>query len=109
MSMVPSADRRQHTRQPLAGAVVMYHQPSQRQYVARAVDISQGGMMVYMPAAAPVGAGHEVQMTITGSLRPEFEEMRNKALAAQVVRVNRRPLTTAGHVAVGVRFEPEAS
>ena len=105
MTRSTSSDRRRHARHPLATTVQFYHGPSRRQFPARSVDISHGGMLMYVPASVPVTPGQAIQLTIGSHGRPELAELSNRPLNATVVRVDRRKLMDLGHLPVGVRFQ----
>jgi len=105
MARSTSSDRRKHLRHPLATTVQFFHGPSRREYPARSVDISQGGMLMYLPASVPVARGQGIRLTIGSHGRPELAELSNRPLAATVVRVDRRRLLELGHLPVGVRFD----
>jgi len=100
----PSADRRQHVRYPMATTVEFFHGPSRRQFRARTVDISAGGVLMYVPAGAPVAPGHPIKLTIGSHSRPELAGLSSKPLDATIVRVDRHRMLLQGHLPVGVRF-----
>jgi c-di-GMP-binding flagellar brake protein YcgR len=104
MGAGPSVERRQHQRHPLATGVQFYHGPTQREFPARCVDISAGGMLMYVPVTIPVQPGQPIRLTVGGGTRPEFAVMTERPLNATIVRVDRRKLLSAGHIAVGVKF-----
>ncbi len=104
MARPEGSDRRKHPRHPLATTVQLYHEPSRRQYPARSVDISDGGMLMYVPASVPVASGHSVRVTIGSHSRPELAELSDRPLDATVVRVDRRKVLHLGHLPVGIRF-----
>ena len=104
MSLEPSTERRAHPRYPLATSVQFFHGPSQRDFPARCVDISVGGLLMHVPAAAPVQSGQPVRLSMGGVDRPEFAGLGGKPLDGTIVRVNRQTLIEKGHLAVGVRF-----
>lgn len=104
MCAKPSVDRRQHRRYPLSTTVAFYHGPSQRDFPGRSVDISTGGMLMYVPAATPVQPGQPIRLTIGGGGRPEFAVPSDKPVDATIVRVDRHKLLSMGHIAVGVKF-----
>ena len=104
-----NSERRKHPRHPLATTVQFFHGPSRREYPARSVDISRGGMLLYVPASVPVTRGQGIRLRIGSHGRPELAELSNKPLDATVVRVDRRKMIDLGHLPVGVRFSlPEA-
>ena len=104
MGAAPSVDRRKHPRHPLATSVQFHHGMSQREFPGRCVDISKGGMLMYVPAATPLRAGDSVRVTLGSVGRPEFANLGDRPLDATVVRVDRKAMLNIGHVAVGVRF-----
>jgi len=97
-------ERRLHPRYPLPTAVQFFHGPSQREFPARCVNISAGGLLMYVPMAVPVQPGQPVRLTVGGARRPEFAGLSEQPVDATVVRVDRASLLTSGHLAVGVRF-----
>ena len=104
MARSENPDRRKHARHPLATTVQFYHGPSRREYPARSVDVSHGGMLMYLPASVPVARGHAIRVTIGSHARPELAELSNRPLDATVVRVDRRKVVNLGHLPVGIRF-----
>ena len=104
MGTGPSVERRQFPRHPLATGVEFFHGPSQREYPGRCVDISEGGMSMYVPASVPVQPGHPIRLVLGGVSRPEFAVMADKPIDATVVRVDRHRLLKTGHLAIGVKF-----
>lgn len=104
MSKMPPQDRRKYPRYPLPTSVQFYHGPSQRDYPGRCVDISLGGLLMYVPAAAPVQPGQPIRIAVGGVPRPEFARLGGQPVDATIVRVNRMSLFSEGHLAVGVRF-----
>lgn len=105
MTASPSVERRQHQRHPLPARVEFHHSPSRQDWPGRCVDISHGGLLMYVPATAPVQPGHPIQLRMEGVSRPEYAGLVEGDVPATVVRVDRHALLSMGHVAVGVRFE----
>lgn len=105
MTEAPSKERRSHPRYPLATSVHFYHCPSQRDFPGRSVDISAGGMLMYVPATVPVHPGQCLRVSVGSAGRPEFAGLSEQPIDATVRRVDRNPLLAAGHLAVGVQFE----
>jgi len=68
------------------------------------VDISKGGMLMYVPAKVPVVPGQSIRLTVGGGGRPEFAKVTDKPIDATVVRVDRHKLLSMGYLAVGVQF-----
>jgi len=103
-----TADRRKNPRHPLATSVEFYHAASRKSYPGRCIDISNGGLMMFVPATAPLQVGHSLSVSIGSVNRPEFANLGTEPMTATVVRVERRTLISMGSVAVGIRFEPTA-
>ena len=105
MQAMPKADRRRHQRQPLAASVQFFHAPSQREFPGRCVDMSEGGLCMYVPVAAPVQAGQPIRLKIGSVSRPEMAAFGGRSLDATIVHVDREALVTMGQLSVGVKFE----
>ncbi|MDP6637216.1 MAG: PilZ domain-containing protein [Phycisphaerae bacterium] len=97
-----SNERRQDTRYPMATSLQFHHGPSKREVPARSVDVSDSGMLMYVPATTPVRAGQSVYVNMAGI------SGRSAATAgpvqATIVRVDRADMTSKGYLGVGVRF-----
>lgn len=104
MSPAPAVERRQHPRYPLATSVQFFHGPSRHDYPGRCRDLSDGGLLMYVPAASPVQPGHPIRLTVGSVSRPEFSRLSERPLDATIVRVDRDELLASGYLAVGVRF-----
>ena len=105
MPQRPSADRRQSPRHPLATTVEMFHGTSQRANPARSVDISEVGMLLYVPVAVPVDLGQSIRVTIGSEPRPELHGLGLQPRDATIVRVDRKGMLRVGYIPVGVRFD----
>lgn len=123
MGDTASLERRQHPRHPLCVAVELCHSPTGREYPARSVDVSQGGVLMLIPPTAPIQPGHAVRLTLRypdkaaeptadrdstsaphepdDTVRPFCRDI---PLSAEVVRVDRQQLLASGQLAVAVRF-----
>ena len=108
MDATPKADRRQHQRYPLATSLQFYHGPSQRDFPGRCVDISKGGLLMYVPVVTPVQPGQAIRLAVGSVSRPEFAGLSETPLDATVVRVDRHAILSSGQLAVGVRFQAGA-
>lgn len=104
MTASPKAERRAHPRYPLATGVRFEHRTTGREMPARCVDISEGGMLMYVPATAPVQVGQPIRLDLRGSVRRELCHLADRPLEAKIVRVDREKLLSMGRVAVGVKF-----
>jgi len=104
MAVAPSADRRRHARHPLPTSVRFSHEPSRREFPGRCVDISKGGMLMYVPASAPVKPGDSICLTLASVSRPEFANMGDGPVEASVVRADRKAMLSIGNIIVGLRF-----
>ena len=100
----PLKERRVSARYPLATGVRFLHAPSKRDFPARCADISKSGLLMYVPAAAPVRPGQAIRLTLGGIDLEELAGLSNTPIDGMIVRVNRQTLLSKGHLAVGVRF-----
>jgi c-di-GMP-binding flagellar brake protein YcgR len=100
----PAADRRQFPRRPLAIGVRFHHEPTGRDFPARCIDISAGGMLMYVPATTPVLPGQQIRIDLTGVTGPDTAALASPDTPAEVVRVDRRKLIPLGRIAIGVKF-----
>ncbi|MFW6062456.1 MAG: PilZ domain-containing protein [Planctomycetota bacterium] len=109
MSSSPATERRQFTRHPLVTSVEFYHAPSKREFPGRTVDISRGGMRMYVPATAPVHPGQCVRLQAGTLGETEAGDFGEGKLDATIVRVDRRDLLDHGHIAVALKFHTVAA
>lgn len=109
MNQPSGADRRVHQRFPLATNLSFHHGPTQRDFPGRSVDVSHGGMLMYVPATVPLHAGQYLRVSLGGTPGAEFVGLNDEPVEATVVRVDRNPLVAAGHIAVGVQFNRPAT
>ncbi len=105
MNATPSSERRTHKRFPLATSVQFFHDPSQRDFPGRSVDVSDGGMLMYVPATVPVHIGQCIRMDLAAVPRNTYSGPTDSKVQAKVVRVDRNALLSTGHIAVGVQFQ----
>ncbi|MGA2264904.1 MAG: PilZ domain-containing protein [Phycisphaerae bacterium] len=104
MDNTQKTDRRRHQRHPLVAGVRFQHAPSASEFPGRAVDISDGGMLMYVPVSAPVKAGQPIRLTLRGVRTKQFGGLSDKTLDARIVHVQREGLLVTGKVAIGVEF-----
>lgn len=100
----PLRERRISPRYQLATGIRFLHDPSQRDFPARCVDISKSGLMMYVPVAAPVKPGQTVRLTLGGIDTQQLAGLSGTPIEGTIVRVDRQALLADGHLAVGVRF-----
>ena len=98
------AERRQHRRYPLATSIRFHHGPSQGDYPGRCVDVSAGGMLMYVPPNVPVRVGQPIRLPGGSFTCPGLPGFTNIHVDATVVRVDRGKFVATGQLAVGVRF-----
>lgn len=97
-------ERRQYVRHPLATSIQFEHESSHREYPGRCMDVSRGGLLMYVPVSTPLQVGHAVRVRVGSVNRPEFSGLSEKPTDATIVRVDRHGTLTHGQLAVGVRF-----
>ena len=108
MCATASTERRRHKRHPLSTGLRLLHGPSEREFPSRGIDMSVGGMLMYVPATAPVNPGQRVGLRFEKVDRRELSAFSERTVPANIVRVDRRTLLTAGQLTVGVQFDNEA-
>ena len=94
-------ERRHHPRSASAAALTLQHGPSGREFPARCLDISAGGVLAAVPAAMPVRVGHKVRV---GAREDAPAPLVEAAQPAVVVRVERSRLLKDGVLAIAMRF-----
>lgn len=99
-----ASERRTTPRYNVGTRVQFYHDPTQRDFPGRSVDISAGGMLMYVPATVPVHSGQRVKVSVGLGGKPEFADLSQRPIDATIVRVDRNPLLSSGHIAVGLQF-----
>jgi hypothetical protein len=103
MPQVPATQRRVHPRLAVTAGVRIWHELSCREFPARMVNVSRGGLLMSVPITAPVLEGHAVRLRgladAAGELVPAGED-----ISAVVVRVDRSAAIRKGRVMVAVRF-----
>ena len=104
MSQARSAERRRATRYTVGTRIQFYHDPTQRDFPGRTVDISSGGLLMYVPATVPVHPGQTVKVCVGTGGKPQFADLSQRPIHATIVRVDRNPLLAVGNIAVGVQF-----
>ena len=93
---------RQHTRYPMSTGLQFHHGPSKREVPARSVDVSETGMLMYVPATTPVRTGQAVYVHLAGIGRRSASG--DGPVQATIVRVDREQMTSKGYLGIGLRF-----
>jgi hypothetical protein len=96
-----SKERRQHARYPMSTGLQFHHGPSKREVPARSVDVSETGMMMYVPATTPVRTGQSVYVNMAGI---GSTATNRGPVQATIVRVDRAEMTSKGYLGIGLRF-----
>jgi c-di-GMP-binding flagellar brake protein YcgR len=81
-----------------------HHVISDREYVGRTVDVSDGGLRMYVPAVAPLRTGQSIRLPLGEVGLPKLAPQGDRTLDARIVRVDRDGLAETGQVLVGVEF-----
>ena len=92
-------ERRRHPRQASRASLTLRHAASRREYPARCVDVSDGGLLAAVPITMPVRIAHEVEVSSF-----ESQALPQPMQRAVVVRVERERLLGQGQLAVALRF-----
>ena len=99
------SDRRKHPRQVLAAPISFHHQATGKDLPGRCVDISDGGLRMYVPANTPVKPGQSILISLVRSENKVLGPLGDQPLPGKVVHVNRYTLISTGQLAVGVAFD----
>jgi c-di-GMP-binding flagellar brake protein YcgR len=97
----------------MSALVRLHHGPSDREYPARSVDASDGGMLMHAPAIAPLGLGQRVRVSLAsasvpqamGKFESDLPQLAAGPVNATIVRVDRGKFLSTGQVVVGVKFD----
>ncbi len=102
----PSSDteRRQYQRYPIVTGLHFYHGPSDCEIPARVVNISDGGVLVFVATTARVRAGHPIRMDMGWFPHPKLVCPGRHYVAGTIVRVDRSAQRSTGQMEVGIRF-----
>lgn len=103
MSDLFAVERRRHQRHPLATSIAFYHGPTQRDFPGRCMNISSGGMLMYVPPNVPVQVGQPIRMSAASVQRPEFAGLGGEPVDATITRVDRGEYL-GGQLGVAIRF-----
>ena len=101
-------ERRHHQRYPFATGVQFHHGPTQSDFAGRCVNISDGGMKMFVPPNVPVLPGQPIRLMVGSMGRPEFSRLSSKPVDGTIVRVDRGAFVAGGQLAVGIRFAAPA-
>jgi hypothetical protein len=106
------AERRESVRTATQGRAMFYHPSSGRELPGRTINVSRGGLWMYVPPHAPLRRGQEIQFLelpeMAGGRADEQAASASRArpLPATILRVDRATLVSAGRISVAVRFGP---
>ena len=98
------AERRRHPRLNCIAAVGLAHQASGREFRARCLDASVGGVLLRVPADAPLAAGQYVTVNFPAGSSTDlpFAAAPHHGV---IVRVDRSSLLAHGHNQAAVAFD----
>ncbi|MBL7219398.1 MAG: PilZ domain-containing protein [Phycisphaerae bacterium] len=86
----------------MSTSLQFHHGPSKREVPARSVDISENGMLMYVPAITPVRAGQAVYVDLANIGGRPARGI--GPVQATIVRVDRAEMTSKGYLGIGIRF-----
>ena len=105
MSFEPQSERRRHPREKLEVPLRFYHASAQREFPARCIDVSGGGMRVTIPVTTPLSTGQQVQVLRASGKDVQSLFLLDDKIDATVARIDRGGLTTTGQLVVGLKFQ----
>ena len=95
-------ERRRHARYPMSTSLQFHHGPLKRDIPGRSVDVSESGMLMYVPVTTPVRAGQAVYVNLAGIGGKPVTGA--SPVQATIVRVDRAQMTSKGYLGIGIRF-----
>ena len=98
-------ERRVHPRHQIPAGLTVEHAASKRSFPARAADLSEGGVAMFVPPTAPVQTGQEIDITFGWFADDSLGNFATQTHKAIIVRVDREPLLSKGHIEVGAQFQ----
>ncbi len=98
------ADRRRHRRHPLSAGAQLRHSSSAGDIPGRCVDISDSGVLMYVPISAPVKSGQKISLTLSSIKAGNYVGLNDRPIEARIVRVQRRGVLLTGKLAIGIEF-----
>lgn len=107
-TMVAVKERRIAKRQQLDWPVRVWHEPTQKFYNARSVNVSASGALITLPLTAPIRISETIEATFPPPPTPDDTRHDHnsceKVFSSQVVRVNRPQSLLTGSQQVALRF-----
>jgi hypothetical protein len=105
MQTATATESRRDVRTDLAWPVSVWLPESNRFFNGKSQNISKGGALLTLPMAAPVRAGHVVEVNFPRTLalakvKGQFARIKT----ATVVRVDRSHVTQDAHIGIAVQF-----
>ena len=107
MNSRQTKNRRNYERHPYSADLHFLHSTSNQYFPCRSVDVSTSGMLLQIPARSPVQVGNAIQLHVEPTGQPEWAIIDNQSIPAKIVRIDRAPLLTNGHISIGVQFAYE--
>ncbi|SRR5690554_172120 len=105
MSFEPQSERRKHPREKIEAPLRFYHATVEREFPARCIDVSGGGIGVAIPPTTPVKPGQNVRVLRASGKDVSSLFLADDTIEATVARVDRGGLTTSGQLVVGLAFK----
>ncbi|HUV67963.1 MAG TPA: PilZ domain-containing protein [Sedimentisphaerales bacterium] len=104
--MQTAIEQRKNNRSSVSWPVSVWIPQANRFVNGRSCNISKTGVFITLPATAPVGTGHLVELNFprTESLAKEKGQFA-RIRTGKVVRVERRNLLESAEIGVGIVFE----
>ena len=104
--MQTATEQRRDTRSSVSWPVSVWMPQANRFVNGRSCNISKTGVFITLPATAPIGTGHVVELNFprTESLAREKGQFA-RIKTGKVVRVERKSLLESAEIGVGIAFE----
>ncbi len=102
--IVAEKEKRGSKRFKMDWQVCLWHEPTQRFYSGRSVNISATGALLQMPLTVPLRMAEDVEFNFTPPEGQNSDQFHSKVFSAKVVRVNRGESILDANQSVALKF-----
>jgi len=102
--MVEIAEKRRAKRYRLDWPVCVWHEPTQKFYNGRSVNISASGALIQLPLTAPIRVAESIEVNFPPPEGLTSDRYPAKIFSSRVVRVNRGQSILNGVQSVAIKF-----
>jgi len=103
--IVAEKEKRGSKRFKMDWQVCLWHEPTQRFFSGRSVNISATGALLQLPLTVPIRLAEEVEFNFTPPEGQKSDQLPAKVFSARVVRVNRGESILEANQSVALQFK----